>query len=65
MENKIEIRTCKTCGHRDGDKCMLSGYYCTTERHLPTKCGLNFDNWTPRPKRIGFKKWLLSLWYGD
>jgi len=65
MENKIEIRTCSTCGHKKGSTCMVSGVTCTVERQYPTRCGLDFENWTPRPKRIGFKKWLLSLWYGD
>lgn len=59
----VMCRTCKNCGHRRFDECMLSGYYCTTERKMPTICGINFDGWKPRT-RLGLKKWLLSLWYG-
>jgi hypothetical protein len=65
----IISRSCQNCGHRNGDMtvaiCMLSGYYCTTERSLPSVCGRFFDGWIPRPTKIGLKRWLLSLWYGS
>lgn len=63
------MRNCKNCGHRKGNihngKCMLSGYYCTTERKWPSQCGINFEGWIPRSKSKGLKYWLLSLWYGQ
>ena len=63
----VSIRTCYSCGNRNGGinygVCMLSGYYCMTERKIPSVCGKNFENWTPRPKRKGLKQWLQSLWY--
>lgn len=65
----VSCRTCKNCGHRVGEmgnaKCMLSGYYCNTERKYPTVCGEDFHGWIPRPKSKGLKSWLLSLWYGS
>ncbi len=65
----VSCRTCHNCGHRSGGmpygKCMLSGYYCTTERQMPTVCGKDFQGWIPRPKSKGIKGWLLSLWYGS
>jgi hypothetical protein len=66
MDVKEEInRTCSTCGHKSWSICMLSGYSCTVERKIPTICGKNFEGWVLKPKKIGFKNWLLSLWYGE
>ena len=55
-------RTCSTCAHKSGSKCMLSGYYAKTERTYPTVCGRNFEGWE---KRLGFiqriKFWLYGV----
>lgn len=67
MDNKN--KTCKNRGHRAGGmefgKCMLSGYYCQTERKNPSNCGKNFEGWIERPKRIGIFKWIKQLFYGE
>lgn len=60
----VMCRTCSTCGHLKGSRCMLSGYLAITERTYPTVCGRNFEKWMPKPPEIGLKKRLLSLWYG-
>jgi hypothetical protein len=62
----VICRTCSTCGHKLNNMCMLGGYAIIYERRYPTKCGQNFENWTPKPPRIrmGLKKRLLSFWYG-
>lgn len=64
----VSNRTCKNCGHRNGGmefgQCMLSGFYCSTERKIPTVCGINFERWIERPKRKGLIKWLQSVLYG-
>lgn len=63
----VMCRTCSTCGHQDGDRCMLSGFYCETERRYPDKCGIDFKGWIPKPiplPKIGLKQRLLSFWYG-
>ena len=41
-------KTCSTCAHKKGDKCMLSGYYAETERKYPTLCGVDFSGWTQK-----------------
>lgn len=68
QQHDVSCRTCRTCGHRNGGmqygKCMLSGYYISTERKTPTVCGINFEGWIPRHKR-GLKQLLLSIWYGS
>ena len=47
-----EIKTCNNCEYRLGTysygRCMLSGYYCTTERAFPHNCGREFTGWKPR-----------------
>lgn len=63
-ETAVMCRTCRTCAHKDGDMCNLSGYYIETERRYPTVCGKNFDKWMPKPQKLGLRRWLLSLWYG-
>ena len=60
-----EIRTCKTCGHKKRDKCMLSGYYIETERKYPTKCGTNFDGWIQSPPKIGIFKAIKHFFVGQ
>ncbi len=45
---KENIKTCSTCEHRSLNRCMLSGYFCTTERTYPTVCGRDFSGWIPR-----------------
>ena len=60
-----QVKTCKTCAYRDGvtfngAKCMLSGFYCTTERQSPSVCGQNFENWVQRPPSIWQK-----LFFGE
>lgn len=46
------VKNCKTCAHRLGSftygKCMLSGYYCITERKHPNVCGRDFKGWSQR-----------------
>ncbi len=59
----IDIKTCSNCGHRENNRCMLSGHYCTTERLYPSECGTDFKGWISRV-RIGLKKWVISLWSG-
>lgn len=57
MEMKTEeniVKDCRTCGYKVGvgyeyAKCTLSGCYCITERRYPSKCGENFEGWTPKP----------------
>ena len=51
------IKNCMNCGHRRGigfstSRCMLSGYYCETERQHPSVCGIDFDRWKPRDSII-------------
>lgn len=62
-------KTCHNCGHRNGNmtygKCMLSGYYCKTERKYATKCGIDFERWIPRPKRIGLIKQITIFFKGE
>ena len=61
------IKNCKTCAHRSGSvvhgKCILSGYYCMTERSMPSVCGVDYDRWKQRPKRKGLINWVISLFY--
>jgi len=67
LENAVMCRTCSTCGHQQGNRCMLSGFYCETERTYPTVCGIDFKGWTPKPiplPKIGLKRSILSFWYG-
>lgn len=56
-EQKEVLKTCKTCGHRNGDMCMLSGFYTATERQYPSVCGVDFHGWKPRGDEfdIGWK----------
>ncbi len=55
MKVNIEIpANCLNCGHREVDMCLVSGYEYLEERRNPTKCSVNFDKWTLRPKRKGF-----------
>ena len=46
------VKTCRTCEHRAGFGynaiCMVSGYFCTTERRYPDICGVEFQRWKPR-----------------
>lgn len=56
-------RTCATCAHRAGSvrwgTCALSGYYVTTERQIPTKCGRDFAGWVQREPLVRrLKAWL-------
>ena len=44
------MKNCKNCGHRQGSKCLLSGYYYIVERKHPTICGKNFDGWIEKPQ---------------
>lgn len=51
--SKTVVPTCLNCAYRKGSgyehsKCMLSGYYCTTERMYPAICGRNYENWKQR-----------------
>jgi hypothetical protein len=63
MENKI-YKTCKNCGHKKGDYCMLAGISLVVERRCNSKCDKSFSGWIPRIK-IGLKKRLLMFWYGN
>lgn len=67
-KNKFELRNCTTCGHRIGKfkfgKCALSGSYCTIERKYPSRCGVDFQGWTPMPKRKGLRDILKLIWNG-
>ena len=58
------IKNCKTCAHRFGGvqfgKCLLSGYYCSTERMYPSQCGKNYENWVQRPDSL-FKRIVKSI----
>jgi hypothetical protein len=49
------IKNCMTCAHRKGSgfaysKCMVTGFYCETERkHASTRgCDVNFSRWEPK-----------------
>jgi len=44
------VKSCSTCEHRTGltNNCSLSGFYCSTERRYPTKCGQDYDGWVQR-----------------
>lgn len=57
---KENIKTCDNCAYRKGSyifyNCMLSGFYCTTERIHPSRCGKNFENWKQREDF-----WLVKL----
>lgn len=53
----VVAHTCRTCAHKLGSKCMLSGRYATTERLYPSVCGRNFEGWQKKQgliKRIKF-----------
>ena len=45
---KTEVKNCKTCGHKSGTVCLLSGYHYETERLHPTVCGVNFKGWVSK-----------------
>jgi hypothetical protein len=49
----MTVKNCTTCAHRHGTssygKCLVSGYYCETERKYPQVCGTYFDRWQQRP----------------
>ncbi len=49
------MRNCKNCGHRKNSKCLLSGCYYETERKYPTRCGKNFEGWTPKEDNVFIK----------
>lgn len=48
MEDKV-IKTCSTCVHAKGSKCMASGLYMEVERRCNTKCSAEFSAWVQRP----------------
>jgi hypothetical protein len=64
LEVKEEVRNCMNCAHRKGSytfgKCMLSGYYCETERQHPTVCGVNFERWKRRGNSLQISAWILT-----
>lgn len=41
------VKTCKNCGYRSGDTCLLSGFMWDIERQFPIRCGYNYENWIP------------------
>lgn len=47
------VKTCKNCGYRSGDQCLLSGYMWEVERNYPYRCGAKYENWTPRRPKLG------------
>lgn len=72
QEPKVEpIKNCSTCGHANKKNwCVLTGFYCSTQRQLPTPpCDINLSGWvaaTPappaKPKR-SLRRWLYeTLW---
>lgn len=59
------IKNCKTCAHRQGgpvfSTCLLSGFFCSTERQYPTYCGVNFDGWVQRkPIVVRIKEYFVG-----
>lgn len=64
VSHNVMCRTCKTCGHKEGSRCNLGGYYISTERRYPTLCGKDFDKWIPNPPKLGLKNRLRAFWYG-
>ena len=41
-------------GNMEYAKCSLGGFYCSTERGTPTKCGHNYEKW--KPDKSAFKE---------
>ena len=42
-----------TCAHRRGmgfeySRCLVTGFFCETERKHATACDINFSRWEPR-----------------
>lgn len=64
LERQVRPRTCATCAHRSGvlmARCMLSGYYTTVERKMPTVCGQDFAGWRLRePLLRRVQAWLYA-----
>lgn len=61
-----QSKSCRNCESRktvigEEDTCMLSGYYCFSERKNPTRCGQNYENWQPR--NPGFFGKLIRMFF--
>jgi hypothetical protein len=60
-EQNNRPRTCRTCAHRSGSRCNLSGFYMEVERKYPSKCGVYFEGWAPRESLLTrLKNWLWA-----
>lgn len=47
------IKNCMTCAHRKGtgfeySRCMVTGFFCETERKHAVVCDVNFSRWEPK-----------------
>ena len=60
-----ELKTCVTCGHKMLGQCNLSGHNIKTERMYPTVCGVSFEGWIPKPKKIGLLKFIRNIFIGE
>jgi hypothetical protein len=47
------VKTCKNCGYRAGDQCLLSGTFHSTERFFNTKCSAGYSAWVPKQPKLG------------
>lgn len=46
------VRNCKTCAHRSGSMCVLTGYHWETQRRHPsTPCDIRLSGWQPIPAK--------------
>jgi hypothetical protein len=62
-EDEPIIKNCLTCAHREGEYCVLSGYYhCVQRRHPSVHCDINLSGWQQRPSLwVRVKNWFKYL----
>ena len=62
LDNELELtdvyllkttKTCRNCGYRSGDQCLLSGTFYSVERIFNSKCSAGYSAWTPRQPKLG------------
>jgi hypothetical protein len=47
------VKTCKNCGYKDREICLLSGISWDIERRFPSRCGYKYENWLPKQPKLG------------